>query len=404
MTSTTLSYGALARSALSRARIVRRDPWRSPAQPTLHVLAYPWDPNPYLALLYNHLADLGVDTVAVQWIPQCGSISLAIALILLRPTGSRILHIHWQRFGLLRGSPRSSAITNLVMGTAILGLAILLGYRVVWTAHNVYPHESSTRSDRLLTQVLVAVSSAVICLSAATLDTIRSSASPSVRSTKKLRVIPHGNYKDAYPSTTLDQRDARATLGLDPSRRTLLFFGQIRPYKGVLQLIEAFQRSQLTGVQLLVAGACPDDRLRAEILISSAPCPRIHLVLRHIPREDVATYFKASDVMCLPFRNITTSGSALLAASYAVPILAARVGSLQDIPEEAGWWFGANGGSGLEQALIEAVSAPEEEICRKRAAILCYADTLDWGGIANETLTVYKAVRGPRAGNKPIDG
>jgi beta-1,4-mannosyltransferase len=398
------SYSALVRIVLSRVRVVRANPWRSPAQANLRVLAYPWDPNPYLALLYNQLADLGVDTVAVQWIPQCGSLSLALALIVLRPTGCRILHIHWQQFGLLRSFPRLSPVTNLVLGVATLGLATLLGYQVIWTAHNVYPHESSSCWDRLLTRVLLAASSAVICLSGATRNTISSSGTLFPQSPGKLRVIPVGNYKDIYPPTTLDQRDARAALGLDSDCRTLLFFGQIRPYKGVLQLIESFQRSQPPGVQLLVAGACPDALLREEILASAVRCSRIHVVPRYIPPEDVGTYFKAADVMCLPFQSITASSSAILAASFAVPILAPRVGSLQDIPEEAGWWFERSGAPALEQALSQVASAPHDELCRKRVAILGYADTLDWRCIASDTLTVYRSVCGHPPMNRALDG
>ena len=107
----------------------------------------------------------------------------------------------------------------------------------------------------------------------------------------------------------------------------------------------------------------------------------------YAPDEKVPLYFAAADVVVLPFREVTTSGSAVLALSLGRPIVAPRIGALRDLPESVGFLY-KNGE--LVAALSEALNAAPEELADRSAAARGYADSLSWDHIAAATLEVYR--------------
>ncbi len=116
--------------------------------------------------------------------------------------------------------------------------------------------------------------------------------------------------------------EAKKKLGLE-NRNVALFFGHIRPFKGLDIALEAWRRLK-TDSWLLVAG---------EIWWSEArgPRPRVVYDLRFIPDSEVATYFAAADVVLAPYRREAQSGVALTAFHFARPVIATRVGGLPEI-------------------------------------------------------------------------
>ena len=111
----------------------------------------------------------------------------------------------------------------------------------------------------------------------------------------------------------------------------------------------------------------------------------------YIKDEDVATYFKAADIVCLPFTTITTSGSTILALTFGKPIIAPRMGALKDIPAEAGYFYDPDDPHGLDAALKLAVS-DRKELARRGHAAEHYTKTLDWKLLSQKTYEVYQDV------------
>src|SRR2546422_1916718 len=149
-------------------------------------------------------------------------------------------------------------------------------------------------------------------------------------------VIPYG-INNAVPDTRLTSADAKQRLGIRAHERTILFFGNIAPYKGLGDLIAAFQRIVTGNVdyRLIIAGrpkkGCEKYWEEIQRSISrGVNRARIIQKIHYIPDEETELYFKAADVLALPYRHIYQSGVLFLGYSFGLPVIAADVGTLRE--------------------------------------------------------------------------
>lgn len=273
---------------------------------TIRVLARPAFSNravnPYNALIYEPLAALGVQVEEYN---------------LLRAATSRpeLLHVHWPESSFNHGLLGARVTTTLLL-LAIDRLR-KRGTKLVWTIHNLAAHERrhTEHEERFWRQYLDRVD-AVIALSDAGLARARQ-LRPQLEG-KPAFVIPHPHYRGAY-ADTITRAEARQKLAIPASARVLLFFGHIKQYKGVTELLAC--ASQLReDVWLAVAGKPRDAELLRQTEAAAAGHPRIRLDLRHIPAEEAQVFFRAADLVVLPYRDILNSGTALLALSFDRPV------------------------------------------------------------------------------------
>jgi glycosyltransferase involved in cell wall biosynthesis len=136
-------------------------------------------------------------------------------------------------------------------------------------------------------------------------------------------VIPHPSYQGVYPAE-LSRHDARAAFGLADDERAVLFFGQMRPYKGLSALFEAVEAagsgSATPPLVLLLAGRTAD----ADLAVIDAELPAGVRTVRHhshVDDADVQRWFRAADVAVLPYRRVLNSGTLHLAATFGVPVI-----------------------------------------------------------------------------------
>ena len=149
-------------------------------------------------------------------------------------------------------------------------------------------------------------------------------------------VIRYG-INNAVPSTELTPDEAKQRLGIRRGERTILFFGNIAPYKGLEYLIAAFEQLVARGgdYRLIVAGRSKKgfEAYAEEIqqmVRRSVTQKRAILKVAFIPDDDIELYFKAADVSVLPYTHIFQSGVLFLGYSYGLPAIAADVGSLRE--------------------------------------------------------------------------
>jgi glycosyltransferase involved in cell wall biosynthesis len=141
---------------------------------------------------------------------------------------------------------------------------------------------------------------------------------------------------NAVSNTSLTSSEARQALGIRDAEKVILFFGRIRPYKGLEYLIDAFGRLPRTGkdFRLVIAGqgdtASPYWASILERIRRDEQERGILLHPEFIPDRDVEMFFKAADVLVLPYKSIYQSGILFLALSFGLPVLASDVGSLRD--------------------------------------------------------------------------
>lgn len=157
---------------------------------------------------------------------------------------------------------------------------------------------------------------------------------------RAVTVIPFG-INNSAPSTSLTSRRAKQRLGVTDRERTILFFGRIGPYKGLEFLVAAFHEiaARNPDYRLIIAGEpkAGSEQYLAEIqqaIERSAHRERITQRIEFIPDEETEVYFKAADVLALPYTDIFQSGVPFLAYRFGLPVIAADVGSFrEDIAE-----------------------------------------------------------------------
>lgn len=151
----------------------------------------------------------------------------------------------------------------------------------------------------------------------------------------KISVIPFG-INSTLPRTLLTAANAKKRLGLEQNTRTILFFGHIAPYKGLEYLVEALTllARQADDYRVIVAGKPKDcaeywDEIRKSILAHRIEA-NVTIHSDFIPDDQVETYFKAADVLVLPYKHIYQSGVLFLSYYFGLPVVAADVGSLRE--------------------------------------------------------------------------
>ena len=153
-------------------------------------------------------------------------------------------------------------------------------------------------------------------------------------------VIPFG-INNSVRETNLSPQQAKRRLGIQENEKTILFFGAIRPYKGLEYLIEAFSLllNEKREYRLVIAGEPKrevENYLREirRLISEQSVADRIIQAVRYIPDEETEIYFKAADVLALPYTHIFQSGVLFLAYSFGLPVVAADVGSFgEDVIE-----------------------------------------------------------------------
>lgn len=238
-----------------------------------------------------------------------------------KPGRGDVVHLHWPSF---LYSGRNAAATTAKTAFFLFFLLYLKarGIRIVWTVHNVWPHSGgATRYHRTMRTILCAFCSRIIVMGEASKQEVVRlfRAKPS-----KLVQIPHGHYKEAY---SLSGIDIRQRYGIPQGAYLFLFVGRLSPYKGLDLLLSSFAAMADENTHLLVAGE-PSDGFDASKL--SGMGSNLHVSLGFVKDEELADYVAASDAVVLPYRNITTSGTAILALSFNRPVVAPDIGLLRD--------------------------------------------------------------------------
>ena len=205
-------------------------------------------------------------------------------------------------------------------------LRMLTRARIVFLCHNVVAHEAG-RFDRWATRLALSVGHAFIVHSAEDARNLRE-----LRPLARIARSPHPTY-EVFSTGRLSRGEARRLLGLADDERVVLFFGFVRPYKGLPVLLEALARVlREMPVSLLVVGEFYEDRALTERRIEKLGLDgRVTLVDRYVPNEEVERYFAAADVVALPYLSATGSGICQIAFGHGRAVIATAVGCLPEV-------------------------------------------------------------------------
>ena len=203
--------------------------------------------------------------------------------------------------------------------------------RVLFITENVISHESRW-IDKWMTRLGLTWAKAFLTLSKKVEEDIQALAGP--RPVFRSELPVYGWYSK---DDQLDMTRARASFGISPDAKVLLFFGYIRHYKGLDILIEALARlrKEDPNYMLIVAGESYEDINQYSRQIDQLGL-KDHVQLHNlfIPNEAVAPYFVASDLVVLPYRSATQSGILNMAYGFDKPVLITDVGGLSEFVDE----------------------------------------------------------------------
>ncbi|MFN0276215.1 MAG: glycosyltransferase [Chitinophagales bacterium] len=198
--------------------------------------------------------------------------------------------------------------------------------RIAFTLHNIFPHD--TKNKRLHNWVHTKFMRQT--------DAVRVFYTSSIQKVSdlfdvppvKIKVAVHPHYIQYYPNT-ISKTEARKILSLPEGKKIFLFFGTIRKYKGLDELIYIFNTEQFHESVLLIAGKVHDVEY-ANNLIQELP-KNVFIHTEFIKNGDVQKYFNACDAVILPFKNVESSGSVILAMGFAKPVITSSTFAVAEV-------------------------------------------------------------------------
>jgi beta-1,4-mannosyltransferase len=330
-------------------------------------IVWPFTPfysgNPFQQVLYSAFAD-----VAMVAAPTFRAGDLRSATEGWPADLPLVVHLHWLNQVLAQVDSVPAAEAALNAHEDLLDLLHDRGARVVWTVHNVLPHDSRFEEHevRLRRQVaeradLVHVMSPRTAeLTAPYFDLPR----------HKVLCCDHPGYQGVYPDW-ITRAEARRRLRVPDQALVVLLTGGLRPYKGMGELISAVERvdADRPGSVVLVMAGRPDPSPRTQALLARAALhPAVRLLPGAVPDADVQVLMRACDVVALPYRRSLNSGVLALALTFGRPVLLPDDSGSVPLVEGAGLVYPAGENDGLVEGLRACLTADLDALAAGAAA------------------------------------
>lgn len=267
--------------------------------------------NPYQQLLSAGLRDSGFDV-------DYGVDTKIFPFVRTAFKGADFIHVDWIHQYYIRKNAVLTFLQLFLFYSDIILTCIFFRVKLIWSIHNIFPHDRNNNIFLTLPRILF--SRIVSKVRVFNPDTVATVSSKLRISRNKIAVIPEGNYIGYYPNH-IAKNDSKAVLGLSANDKTILYFGSIRPYKGVENLIDAFKEISDPDWQLLIVGDVKDQEYKKLIENRASDFKRIVLRFIFVSVDEVQLYFNSCDIVALPFQNIENSGSIKLAMGFGCPII-----------------------------------------------------------------------------------
>lgn len=298
-----------------------------------------------------------------------------------------IVHIQWM--------PLLEVVPWIAQG--VVRAIQSMGVPVVYTVHNVLPHDTGDR-HREAFRSIYETADVLVCHTSGARQTLINDFGivPS-----KIRVLPHGPLGASEWSGT--STEARRALGVPVETPLVGLFGGLRPYKGIPFLLEAWEHvhRECPEARLVLAGSGTDEyehHLREQIqhanLGSSVEC-RFY----YVPDSELDQLVQACDVLVYPYRSITQSGALMKGMQSEAAIVATNVGGLGEILThgETGLLVDYGDVEGLSESILDVLRDSERRREIAAAANRLVRTELSWESIAVGTRNAYEEALSMRA-------
>jgi len=203
---------------------------------------------------------------------------------------------------------------------------------------------------------------------------------------QRVHVIKHGNFVD-LPNSALNRQTAIEHFKLNPDKKYVLFFGQIKKVKGLDLLLEAVPNCK-SDFEIIIAGKLRMDNYERyqEIIDQHQYGNRVHAMIRHISDYERELLFKVAELIVIPYRLIFQSGVLIMAMSFNTPVLASDLDPNKEIIEHGrnGMLFKSGDSMDLAKQLDSFLSGELNERDIKAEAMRTMTEEFGWHKIAKQ--------------------
>ncbi len=226
--------------------------------------------------------------------------------------------------------------------------------KILFLCHNVIEHESAGWKNRL-TKFSLATGDSFVVHSQGDMENLKK-----IFPAARIVVNFHPTYA-IFNTSSISMKQARDKLRINGKLgKVILFFGIVRPYKGLQYLIEAMPMviEKVPDVCLVIAGEFWEDKEEYEKQITDLGIAE-HILMfdQYVPNEDIELYFASADLVVLPYVSATGSGVTQVAFGFNKPVVATSVGDLPQVIEHGRRGFITHPGDarGLAEAIINTL-------------------------------------------------
>jgi glycosyltransferase involved in cell wall biosynthesis len=230
--------------------------------------------------------------------------------------------------------------------------------KIGFLIENYISHENRW-FEKALNKLALNIADAFICQSGFVEDEIKAN-----HSTQPIHRVTLSVF-DCYDLERYDQKSAREKLGIKSSH-VVLFFGLIRKYKGLDKLIQSMKHvtAQVDNVFLLAVGEAYEDISYYEDIIKQEGIEgQSKLLNQFVENENIEPYFKAADVVVLPYNSASQSGILMMAYGFKKPVVVNNVGGLPELVTEGdtGYVTPSNTPEDIAKGVIKALQHPDKK-------------------------------------------
>jgi beta-1,4-mannosyltransferase len=321
--------------------------------------------NPYQALLYRGFPGRGIAVAPILRPDRFRGLQ-----DFQRMAATTSLHLHWNSW-MTFGAEEEGRARALGLGMA--GRLERLrdnGINVIWTVHNVYPHDAVHLDVELEIQQRIADAANIVHVMSE--STVKAMEGYVELDEEKIVVSPHPSYKGAYVDV-VTRDEARAMLGLHPDEVVFLLFGALKAYKGLERLLEAVgilkTASPHLRFRVVVAGGADDSPEVQEFVRHALVHPDILIESNKVPNERAQYFLRAADIGLVNYERSLNSGAALLYGTFGLPVIAADTPTFREGLDSGSTVFVEDrSAEAFARAMTSAVSLIDAPACRETLA------------------------------------
>ena len=298
-------------------------------------------------------------------------------LIYLKLKGYNIFHIHFEY-----------VFPFTFLMKIVVKFSKKLGYKIIWTIHDIsdFKYSNKRLRSKEKCQWLYYNSDYKFVHYKKNIERLKKYFDVEIENVEMI-FHPCFEYKN-----NIEGKRARDILKIPRDKKVILSFGMIKRYKGHIELIKAFKKLDDSYICLIVGTGKQDPKTTEYVKNEAKRMNNIIVIDRYIPSDEIQIYFNASDIVVLPYKDITQSGIIPLAYSFSKPVITTDVGALSEmvIDGETGLIIPPNDINVLVEA-IKKIFDMDYVGMGKNAYILA-KEKFTWERLAEKTIKIYEKV------------